>query len=311
METEAIIKQVEFYFSDANILKDKFLISVMEANNGWVPISVISSFNRIASYKKTPEELEEIIKKSEKLIVAELKIKRIDPVPETYDSRDRSLLIKGLPVDLSLEQIEEFLSPHSEKIARITMRKELENNKKNFIGAIIIELFTEEQTKEMSSLTLIYKREVEEENEEENVKRQKIQKEYPLEIHLAKDYFEARKQKRLQKKEEKKQATQDMIIESFYKKIFRYKVKKENEEAASEEEVTSIKISEIKENLKNAAFVDVSTSHVRMKNEEESLPNVQIRDLILSFTPLSQEEVKEYCKGITFDSKKQPGKRRR
>ncbi|WOH11684.1 hypothetical protein DCAR_0831174 [Daucus carota subsp. sativus] len=41
-----ITKQIEYYFSDENLLTDKFLLSLMDAQ-GWVPISIIADFKRV------------------------------------------------------------------------------------------------------------------------------------------------------------------------------------------------------------------------------------------------------------------------
>ncbi|KAK9664103.1 hypothetical protein RND81_14G019900 [Saponaria officinalis] len=41
-----IVKQIEYYFSDENLQKDKYLTSHMD-EQGWVPVSVIADFNRV------------------------------------------------------------------------------------------------------------------------------------------------------------------------------------------------------------------------------------------------------------------------
>ncbi|KAL8158589.1 hypothetical protein V2J09_000126 [Rumex salicifolius] len=43
---EAIVKQIEYYFSDENLLTDHYLLSQMD-DQGWVPISVIADFKRL------------------------------------------------------------------------------------------------------------------------------------------------------------------------------------------------------------------------------------------------------------------------
>lgn len=42
---EAVMKQIEYYFSVENLCKDIFLRSRMD-ENGWIPLNVISNFNR-------------------------------------------------------------------------------------------------------------------------------------------------------------------------------------------------------------------------------------------------------------------------
>ncbi|XP_077230274.1 la-related protein 1A-like isoform X2 [Tasmannia lanceolata] len=41
-----IVKQIEYYFSDQNLQKDHYLLSLMDGH-GWVPISKIADFNRV------------------------------------------------------------------------------------------------------------------------------------------------------------------------------------------------------------------------------------------------------------------------
>ncbi|KAH9603926.1 hypothetical protein KSS87_018010 [Heliosperma pusillum] len=42
----SVVKQIEYYFSDENLQKDKYLISLMD-DQGWVPVPVIADFNRV------------------------------------------------------------------------------------------------------------------------------------------------------------------------------------------------------------------------------------------------------------------------
>eukprot|EP00923_Selenidium_pygospionis_P048437 GHVN01083345.1.p2 GENE.GHVN01083345.1~~GHVN01083345.1.p2 ORF type:complete len:264 (-),score=52.68 GHVN01083345.1:1753-2544(-) len=43
----AVKRQVNFYFSDDNYHRDKFILNVQEPETGWVEISLIASFNRM------------------------------------------------------------------------------------------------------------------------------------------------------------------------------------------------------------------------------------------------------------------------
>jgi len=47
-ETDALAKLLAFYFSDANLRRDKFLIAEQaKTADGWVPIRVLLSFNKV------------------------------------------------------------------------------------------------------------------------------------------------------------------------------------------------------------------------------------------------------------------------
>lgn len=48
-----IVKQMEFYFSDANILKDYFLLRrVRKSKGGWVRVSLLAGFKLVQSITK-------------------------------------------------------------------------------------------------------------------------------------------------------------------------------------------------------------------------------------------------------------------
>ncbi|KAJ7966904.1 La-related protein 1C-like [Quillaja saponaria] len=49
-----LINQIEYYFSDANLIKDEFLRSNMD-DQGWVPITLIASFPRVRSLTSNPQ----------------------------------------------------------------------------------------------------------------------------------------------------------------------------------------------------------------------------------------------------------------
>ncbi|KAK6115717.1 hypothetical protein DH2020_007986 [Rehmannia glutinosa] len=49
--TNMIVKQIDFYFSDDNLVKDNFLRSNMD-DHGWVPITLIASFRRVQQLTK-------------------------------------------------------------------------------------------------------------------------------------------------------------------------------------------------------------------------------------------------------------------
>jgi hypothetical protein len=47
-DNDALAKLLSFYFSDANLRRDKFLIAEQaKTTEGWVPIRVLLTFNRI------------------------------------------------------------------------------------------------------------------------------------------------------------------------------------------------------------------------------------------------------------------------
>merc|ERR1719242_1689054 len=64
---EKITTQVEFYFSDANITKDKFLLKHVKRNKeGFVSLKLISSFKRVKHLTKDWRQVAFAIKKCSK-----------------------------------------------------------------------------------------------------------------------------------------------------------------------------------------------------------------------------------------------------
>lgn len=96
--------QVEFYFSDANITKDKFLLKHVKRNKeGFVSLKLISSFKRVKHLTKDWRQVAFAIKKcSDRLEVNDLetKVRRLEDLP-AYDETtpSRTVVVLNLPMD--------------------------------------------------------------------------------------------------------------------------------------------------------------------------------------------------------------------
>lgn len=98
-----IVAQVEFYFSDANITKDAFLLKHVRRNKeGYVSLKLISSFKRVKHLTKDWRVVAEALKSSTKLEINELgtKLRRIEPLP-AYDETtpSRTVVAVRMPID--------------------------------------------------------------------------------------------------------------------------------------------------------------------------------------------------------------------
>lgn len=304
-KSKAICKQVEYYFSDANIVRDSFLKNLLSSNGGWAPLEIMQKFNRIAAYKTTTEELAEILKQSKFLIVEKNKVRRATDIPESYNAEKRSVVIKRFPSECTLSMLETFFEPFEDIVARIFMRRDKD---KTFTGDVILEMKTEEQAKDFLSKNLEYKSvepssktENESENEEHNRKKQKVESVIPLKIFPAEEYIGKIREKRQEKRKEKKEKGKKEIIETFIDKIFQFTIEKTNGEKTTDEETEELKISDIKKHIQGTAFVDIPNKSIRMKQKSEQLPEIEIKDLKLKFRKLTAEEVEKYCDGLTLD----------
>ncbi|XP_034826157.1 la-related protein 6-like [Maniola hyperantus] len=98
-----IVAQVEFYFSDANITKDAFLLKHVRRNKeGYVSLKLISSFKRVKHLTKDWRVVAEALKRSTKLEINEqgTKLRRIDPLP-AYDETtpSRTVVAVRMPIE--------------------------------------------------------------------------------------------------------------------------------------------------------------------------------------------------------------------
>lgn len=97
-EALPILQQVEFYFSNSNYPRDKFLRAQAATNEeGYVPLQVVNSFARLKVFGVDTTTLAAIMRKSTQLQVSEdgTKIKRVAPLPEKDDWAARAVYTKG------------------------------------------------------------------------------------------------------------------------------------------------------------------------------------------------------------------------
>lgn len=100
---DKIVQQVEFYFSDANITKDAFLLKHVKRNKeGYVSLKLISSFKRVKHLTKDWRVVAHSLSRSQKLEINELgtKLRRVDPLPQ-YDETtpSRTVVAVHMPIE--------------------------------------------------------------------------------------------------------------------------------------------------------------------------------------------------------------------
>ncbi|XP_015127963.1 la-related protein 6 [Diachasma alloeum] len=125
---EKIAAQVEFYFSDDNIVKDAFLLKHVKRNKeGYVSLKLISSFKRVKHLSRDWRVVGASLRaKSTKLQVNEqgTKLRRLNPLPQ-YDQTlpSRTVVAARLPVDkITIESVAELFGQCGE-IALIRILK--------------------------------------------------------------------------------------------------------------------------------------------------------------------------------------------
>jgi lupus La protein len=142
----AVKRQVEFYFSDSNFRKDTFLRAASETDpDGFVPISTLLTFNKLKSLTTDPAVVAQALGGSEVAIVSDdgTKIRRASELPVTDSSKQRTLYVKGYPVDDAEVTHDSIINQFSEygKVNMVRLRRDPAT--KQFKGSCFVE-FAEE-----------------------------------------------------------------------------------------------------------------------------------------------------------------------
>lgn len=184
-EGKKVLKQIEFYFSDSNFPRDKFLRAEASKDpQGFVDISILASFNRIKQITTDANLILEALRTSSQLEVSAdgKKVRRIAPLPTEDVALKRTLYAKPFPEDATIESLTEFFSKYGEVLS-VRLRKVPQNKK--FKGSIFVEFATPEVAQKVletdisfndQKLTLLFKEKFEEEKKEEEKKRREEKK---------------------------------------------------------------------------------------------------------------------------------------
>lgn len=152
-----IIKQLEFYFSDTNLPYDKFLRNETKVDDGWVKISVLLTFKRLASISKDPAVIASAIKDCADSILevdeTNEKIRRkLDNAIPVADQEflnnmiDRSIYCKGFPKTATMDELLDYAATLGDKtVIKVTPRR---LKTKEFKGSLYLTFNTKEQAED-------------------------------------------------------------------------------------------------------------------------------------------------------------------
>lgn len=126
-----IIRQVEYYFGDMNMTKDKFMQEEIQKDEGWVSLETLIKFNRlkqlssdfstiISALKKSTSELLEI--DEEKQRVRRLKALPENPTEFETTLKQNTCYVKGFPESMNLDELITFFEQHG-KVLQVFMRR--------------------------------------------------------------------------------------------------------------------------------------------------------------------------------------------
>lgn len=113
--TQRIVAQVEFYFSDENILRDSFLLKHVRRNReGYVSLKLMASFRKVKSLTKNWELVREALRSASTQLEVNAegtKVRRREPLPD-HDETAPSRTVVAFPLAdrVSVEAVAEMFS---------------------------------------------------------------------------------------------------------------------------------------------------------------------------------------------------------
>lgn len=108
---KTVLDQMEFYFGDANLSKDRYLSQLVE-DDPYVPLEVFLKFNKIIKLVSTVEEIAKAVRKSEILELSEdsLKVRRKTPMKIKDNEDDCTVYVENLPPEISHDELTKVFS---------------------------------------------------------------------------------------------------------------------------------------------------------------------------------------------------------
>jgi len=109
-----ICGQVEFYFSDSNLPRDNFMLEHLKENNGWLPVEVLMTFNRLKKLTSDPKVLVAGLRRSKNLLQVNdegtlvRRTTKMSTPEEIKEINARTTAVFGMPPGVPLEQSKLF-----------------------------------------------------------------------------------------------------------------------------------------------------------------------------------------------------------
>jgi len=169
-DAKKVIRQVEYYFGDSNMQRDKFLQDeVAKDAEGWVPLTTMLKFKRLGdlvngeaeaivkSLKESKNNLVEVAEDGSKIRRnPELKVPEFD---DNYkrQQKARTCYVKGFGVDESLDNLQDFFDPYG--LESVYMRRVPLS--KQFKGSVFVTFLNQKNCDDfMNETETKYKEEV-------------------------------------------------------------------------------------------------------------------------------------------------------
>ncbi|XP_057371759.1 la protein homolog isoform X2 [Daphnia carinata] len=159
-----IIRQVEYYFGDFNLPRDKFLKEQIGVNDGWIPIATMLKFARLSQLTMSPKVIFSALKKSDSGLMevdesaSKIRRSKNKPIPEeTADYlaqvKARTIYCKGFPKEgMSIDKLLDFFKSFP-TVLNIKMRYfKTKDESTKFKGSVTATFATKEEASKFMSL---------------------------------------------------------------------------------------------------------------------------------------------------------------
>lgn len=176
---EKIIRQIEYYFGDINLNKDKFMKDEIQKDAGWVELETLIKFNRLKVLSTDFGVIIEALKKSTSNLLEideeKKKVRRAKPLPENLSEFDtiikqNTVYVKGFPTDMTLDALITYFEAYG-KILQVFMRRF--PSTKQFKGSVFVTFDTNEDMKKFLELSELkyHEQALQRETQEDYIKR--------------------------------------------------------------------------------------------------------------------------------------------
>ncbi|CAL7952130.1 unnamed protein product [Xylocopa violacea] len=141
----AIVKQMEFYFSDANLSKDRFLSNLIK-QNPYIDLNIFLTFNRMKELTTDINRIAKALQASTILSLSEdgMKVRRITEVIPKENTDECTVYVQNLPPDTDHERLSSIFSQYGQVVYVSIPRFK---NTKKIKGFAFVEFNTPDEAK--------------------------------------------------------------------------------------------------------------------------------------------------------------------
>lgn len=158
VDLDAVQRQLEYYFSDSNLPRDRFLLAKTEENpDGYVPLCVLLTFNRLKQLGVTSEETLAAALKSSTLLSlndANTQVRRTNPLPEKSLFPTRAVHVKGWTPggpEPDLDYLRQLFEPSGSVLSVQVRRWKDESGARHFKGSLFVEMANPEAAERVAA----------------------------------------------------------------------------------------------------------------------------------------------------------------